>query len=158
MLKEIAGQAQLLALNALIDAARAGEPARDIAVVAHQARALAERTSEATLKIEQVIGAIRAETTAAIAAMQAGPQVAAGIAKAASAEALLREIMHSAAATLSRIRDVAGAASTPVAAPSDDASRVVGHTTESTLATAQSVEKLEALASNLQSQVAKFRV
>jgi methyl-accepting chemotaxis protein len=79
------------------------------------------------------------------------------------AERLLREIMASAAATLSRIRDVAhaaseqSAASNAIAAQVEQVAQMVENTTGSTEETARSVEKLERLAVELQDQVGTFR-
>ncbi len=165
LINDISEQTNILALNAAVQAAAAGETGRGFAVVADEVQRLAERTSGATRRIESLVQAIQADTNEAVSSMeQTTAEVVSGARLAEDAGTALTEIERVSNALNDRIKRISGAAQQQAGAAADitrtmDVVRqITGQTSRGAGQTAESVGHLAQLAADLRRSVADFKL
>jgi twitching motility protein PilJ len=165
LISDITEQTNVLALNAAIQAASAGEAGRGFTVVAEEVQRLAERSAEATKHIGAIVKSIQRDTQDAVEAMERSTRgVVDGTRTADEADQALREIgqvstqLAGLIGSISNATEQQAASATRVAEAMQEILAITQQTTEGTRSTAASAERLTALADGLKASVSGFKL
>lgn len=165
LINDIADQTNILALNAAIQASAAGDAGRGFAVVADEVQRLAERSSNATKRIETLVKTIQADTNEAVISMEKSTsEVVGGAGLAEKAGEALEEIEKVSAKLAELIDEISKSAgqvsemASRVSSAMISINEITGQTAESSVGTASAIGKLNQLAQELRQSVAGFRL